>query len=131
VKLKPVRAITLPRTIDGCSYPRYNRHQPPKNTCKQRLRELGWIEGRTVTIEYRWAEDPANTMPSSRPNSCSSRWMSSSPWQARPSQHKQGEPCCGLRRTAGRIRGGTFSASDDSGFVTGIELFVDGGTAQI
>jgi putative ABC transport system substrate-binding protein len=22
----------------------------------QRLRELGWIEGRTVTIDYRWAE---------------------------------------------------------------------------
>jgi putative ABC transport system substrate-binding protein len=22
----------------------------------QRLRELGWIEGRTVTIEYRWVE---------------------------------------------------------------------------
>ena len=22
----------------------------------QRLRELGWIEGRTVTVEYRWAE---------------------------------------------------------------------------
>jgi putative ABC transport system substrate-binding protein len=22
----------------------------------QRLRELGWIEARTVTIEYRWAE---------------------------------------------------------------------------
>ena len=22
----------------------------------QRLRELGWIEGRTITLEYRWAE---------------------------------------------------------------------------
>jgi putative ABC transport system substrate-binding protein len=22
----------------------------------QRLRELGWIDGRTVAIEYRWAE---------------------------------------------------------------------------
>jgi putative ABC transport system substrate-binding protein len=26
------------------------------NTFVQRLRQLGWIEGRTVTIEYRWAE---------------------------------------------------------------------------
>ena len=25
----------------------------------QRLRELGWIEGRTVTIEYRWSEGRA------------------------------------------------------------------------
>jgi ABC-type uncharacterized transport system substrate-binding protein len=24
--------------------------------CVQRLRELGWIEGRTIAIEYRWAE---------------------------------------------------------------------------
>src|SRR5262249_7834993 len=23
---------------------------------QQRLRELGWMEGRTITIEYRWAE---------------------------------------------------------------------------
>jgi putative tryptophan/tyrosine transport system substrate-binding protein len=26
------------------------------NAFVQRLRELGWIEGRTVAIEYRWAE---------------------------------------------------------------------------
>src|SRR5580704_10730807 len=26
----------------------------------QRLRDLGWIEDRTVTIEYRWAEGSAN-----------------------------------------------------------------------
>src|SRR5262249_716508 len=26
----------------------------------QRLRELGWIEGRTVSIEYRWAENRAD-----------------------------------------------------------------------
>src|SRR5215831_10024096 len=25
-------------------------------TFVQRLRELGWIEGRTIAIEYRWAE---------------------------------------------------------------------------
>src|SRR5262245_57412942 len=24
--------------------------------CLQRLRELGWIEGRTIAIEYRWGE---------------------------------------------------------------------------
>lgn len=26
----------------------------------ERLRELGWIEGRTVAIEYRWAEGRAS-----------------------------------------------------------------------
>ena len=26
------------------------------NAFVQRLRELGWIEGRTLAIEYRWAE---------------------------------------------------------------------------
>jgi putative tryptophan/tyrosine transport system substrate-binding protein len=29
----------------------------------QRLRELGWIEGRTVTIEYRWAEGRSERIP--------------------------------------------------------------------
>jgi putative tryptophan/tyrosine transport system substrate-binding protein len=29
----------------------------------QRLRELGWIEGRTVAIEYRWADGPSERFP--------------------------------------------------------------------
>src|SRR5262245_22270034 len=29
----------------------------------QRLRELGWIEGRTVAIEYRWAEGHSERFP--------------------------------------------------------------------
>jgi putative ABC transport system substrate-binding protein len=28
----------------------------------QRLRELGWIEGRTITIEYRWSEGRAERL---------------------------------------------------------------------
>src|SRR5262245_38052662 len=28
----------------------------------QRLRELGWIEGRTITIDYRWAEGRRESM---------------------------------------------------------------------
>ena len=31
-------------------------HGPWVTGFVQRLRELGWIEGRTITIEYRWAE---------------------------------------------------------------------------
>jgi len=30
---------------------------------RQRLRELGWIEGRTVAIEYRWAEGHSERFP--------------------------------------------------------------------
>src|SRR5262249_20642335 len=29
----------------------------------QRLRELGWMEGRTITIEYRWAEGREERFP--------------------------------------------------------------------
>jgi putative ABC transport system substrate-binding protein len=31
-------------------------HRPWVAAFVQRLRELGWIEGRTIAIEYRWAE---------------------------------------------------------------------------
>ena len=30
--------------------------QPGLAAFQQRLREVGWVEGRTVAIEYRWAE---------------------------------------------------------------------------
>ena len=40
-----------------------------------RLRELGWIEGRTVTIDYRWAEGRPSTTQLSRLNSFSARSM--------------------------------------------------------
>jgi putative ABC transport system substrate-binding protein len=29
----------------------------------QRLRELGWIENRTIAIEYRWAEGQFDRLP--------------------------------------------------------------------
>ena len=42
----------------------------------QRLRELGWVEGRTVVIEYRWGRAAPSVMPISRPSSLRSRSMS-------------------------------------------------------
>src|SRR6516164_374614 len=38
----------------GASTPSLDSHRV--GAFVQRLRELGWIEGRTVTIEYRWSE---------------------------------------------------------------------------
>src|SRR5437868_9137487 len=35
-------------------------HGPWVTGFVQRLRELGWIEGRTIAIEYRWAEARAD-----------------------------------------------------------------------
>jgi len=44
----------------------------------QRLRELGWIDGRTIAIEYRWAEGRSERYTEIGPSSCGSRSMSSS-----------------------------------------------------
>ena len=45
----------------------------------QRLRQLGWTEGRTIAIEYLWAEGGTSALPSLRPNSSAARSMSLSP----------------------------------------------------
>ena len=42
----------------------------------QRLQELGWVEGRNIAIEYRWAETHFERSPRSLPNSFGSRSMS-------------------------------------------------------
>ena len=42
----------------------------------QRLRELGWIENRTVAIEYRWAEGRDERFAEIAAGSSGSRWMS-------------------------------------------------------
>jgi putative tryptophan/tyrosine transport system substrate-binding protein len=34
----------------------------------QRLRELGWIDGRTIAIEYRWADGREERFSELRPN---------------------------------------------------------------
>ena len=50
----------------------------------QRLRELGWSEGRTIAIEYRWGEGREERFAESRPSSSVSRSTSLSPpelWQ--------------------------------------------------
>ena|SRR5262249_8441572 len=52
----------------------------------QRLRELGWIEGRTVAIEYRWAEGRPERTPRLLPSLSGSKSMSSSQSEARRSQ---------------------------------------------
>ena len=45
----------------GESTPSFDSHRV--GAFVQRLRELGWIEGRTVTIEYRWSEGRSERYP--------------------------------------------------------------------
>jgi putative tryptophan/tyrosine transport system substrate-binding protein len=42
---------------------------------KNRLKALGWIDGRTVELEIRWVEGHSERYSESRRNSCGSRSM--------------------------------------------------------
>src|ERR1043166_4414745 len=52
------QAAKLP-TIGFLGTPAASAWAPWTAAFVQRLRELGWIEGRTVAIQYRWAEGRA------------------------------------------------------------------------
>ncbi len=47
---------------------------------RHRLRELGWVEGQNIVIDYRYAEDRVDRLPDSRPSWSGSRWTSSCLW---------------------------------------------------
>ena len=54
--LRRAGSTGLPRSaISGHALPRLPQEGPRLTVLVQRLKELGWIEGRTVGIEYRWA----------------------------------------------------------------------------
>ena len=50
----------------------------------RRLHDLGWIEGRTIAIEYRWADAAAIAWPRSRPSLPGSKSTSSSRGEPQP-----------------------------------------------
>ena len=71
--------------------------QPWTAAFVQRLRELGWIEGRTVAIEYRWAEGRAD------------RWGEIATEFARTQGRHR---CHGWRRSRERRKAGDADHSD-------------------
>ena len=44
---------------------------------QQGLRDLGYVEGQNLILEYRYAEGRSSACPSSRPSWCGSRWTCS------------------------------------------------------
>src|SRR6202165_1787916 len=52
-----------PRRIGFLGYGNPTTVRSQLEAFRRRLRELGWIEGQTVTIEYRWAEGNPDRLP--------------------------------------------------------------------
>jgi putative tryptophan/tyrosine transport system substrate-binding protein len=53
------------------------------NTFQLALTDLGWIEGKSIVIDYRFADSRLERLPISRPDSWGSEWISLLPEQTR------------------------------------------------
>src|SRR5262245_53764810 len=60
-------------------------HQPlpPVQRFREKLHALGWVEGKNIIIEYRYAEGRDDRFPNLLLSSCRCRWTSWSPGAAR------------------------------------------------
>ena len=101
------------------------RANGPPPSCSG-LRELGWIEGRNVAIEYRWAEGRTERLPRSRPSSSGSRSTSLS--RSEPAQRSQQSRRPRPSRSSSRLAadpvgtGLVASLARPGGNVTGLSL---------
>ncbi len=59
---------------------------------RQGLRDLGWVEGESVSIEYRDAERQLDRLPALAAELVLSMWMSSSRWTRRPPKLPNKQP---------------------------------------
>ena len=50
---------------------------PLLDAFRHRLRELGWVEGQNIVIDYRYAEGRVDRLPDWRPSWSGSTWTSS------------------------------------------------------
>jgi len=57
----------------------YSSTDDPPQAFRQRLRDLGYVEGQNLTIEWRTAEGAMTGCPILRRSSSGSTWISSSP----------------------------------------------------
>jgi putative ABC transport system substrate-binding protein len=59
------QAAKVPRIglLSGTSPPTSAAPSPPLEAFRQRLRDLGWVEGQNVMIEGRWAEGKLERLP--------------------------------------------------------------------